>query len=312
MLLLFSVPTFGQGIRFGDQQPVQSVQTPGGPIYSVPNATINFCNSPANGVPCTNKVTTYTDITLTTACPTSTQVVLSGTNSCVATTDQYGNWGVWISPGVYTFTVQVASGAAIGPYTVTISGGGGSILPTVNNWLALNNFTAGATIFGLPIAGFSGTFTIGDCPIVSSTNPLQFFRQWRKLLGRRRVWHSHIQPAISYICSTYFWQCSYRTGWSGIYTDSSGGNLLHHQFVVQRTESAHRRARLWREGGADKPQHDLHDQRKQPIRYAQLCFCYWIPSWRRIGCSDWRQRNEPIYSLGSDCYIPGNFRQQIL
>ena len=174
MLLLFSVPTFGQGIRFGDQQPVQSAQTPGGPIYSVPNATINFCNSPANGVPCTNKITTYTDITLTTACPTSTQVVLSGTNSCVASTDQYGNWGVWISPGVYTFTIQVASGAAIGPYTVTISGGGGSILPTINNWLALNNFTAGATVFGLPIGGFEGTPVLGDCVNIYQVSPLAF------------------------------------------------------------------------------------------------------------------------------------------
>jgi hypothetical protein len=173
-VLAFCLPAFGQGIRFGDQQPVQSVQTPGGPIYSVPNATINFCNSPANGTPCTNKVTTYTDITLTTACPTSTQVVLSATNTCVATTDQYGNWGVWIAPGVYTFTVQVAGGASLGPYTVTISGGGGSILPTINNWLALNNFTAGATVFGNPVAGFTGSWTIGHCPLVSAISPLTF------------------------------------------------------------------------------------------------------------------------------------------
>ena len=225
MLLLFSVPTFGQGIRFGDQQPVQSVQTPGGPIYSVPNATINFCNSPANGVPCTNKVTTYTDITLTTACPTSTQVVLSGTNSCVATTDQYGNWGVWISPGVYTFTIQVASGAAIGPYTVTISGGGGSILPTVNNWLALNNFTAGATIFGLPIAGFSGTFTIGDCPIVSSTNPLQFSDSGGSCSGGGGSGTVISSPQYHIFAQPTSGSAATAQGLSGIYSDSSGGNL---------------------------------------------------------------------------------------
>ena len=167
MLALFSVPAFGQGpgIRFGDQQPVQSGQTPGGPIYSVPNATINFCNSPANGSPCTNKAVTYTDITLTTACPSSQQVVLSTTNNCVATTDSYGNWGVWVQAGTYTFTIQVPGGASIGPYTVTLASGGGgaSILPTNNTFTGTNNFLGGLFINNLSAVSLSGAITPGDC-----------------------------------------------------------------------------------------------------------------------------------------------------
>src|SRR5437879_3990010 len=63
-------------------------------LFAVPNATLSFCSYPAVGVPCTNKVTTYTDLNLGTACATSTQVVLQGSTSCQATGDNLGNIGV--------------------------------------------------------------------------------------------------------------------------------------------------------------------------------------------------------------------------
>ena len=175
MLCAFALPAYSQGQRSGDDRPVQSVQTPGGPIFSVPNATINFCNSPANGSPCTNKATTYTDITLTTACPTSQQLVLSGTNSCVATTDQYGNWGVWVPAGTYDYTIQLPTGGSMGPYTLTLPGSGGTnILPLPNIWTATNNFSAGLQIYGLTAAPFSGAATQLDCVNIFSISPLIF------------------------------------------------------------------------------------------------------------------------------------------
>ena len=94
-------------------------------IQSMPSASINFCAAPANAVPCTNKVTTYTDSTLLTACATSTQVVLAGTTSCVAKSDTLGNWGVWAPPGQYTYTITNSQGKSFGPYSVTLSNGAG-------------------------------------------------------------------------------------------------------------------------------------------------------------------------------------------
>ena len=174
--ILFALPAFGQGVRFGDQQPVTSVQTSGGPLYSVPNATINWCNFPANGVPCTNKATTYTSIALATPCSTSTQVTLSASSSCVATTDPYGNWGVWVAAGTYTFTITIPNGNSIGPFTVTLSSGGGTnILPLSNTFTGpTNNFVNILQVGGNNVAGTSGSFTIGDCISVLSTAPLVF------------------------------------------------------------------------------------------------------------------------------------------
>src|SRR5258708_40189618 len=60
-------------------------------LAPVPGATVQFCNAPASGVPCVNKATTYTDATLGTPCATSKQVVLDGTNTCVAATHSLGN-----------------------------------------------------------------------------------------------------------------------------------------------------------------------------------------------------------------------------
>ena len=162
--ILFALPAFGQGSRVGDDRPVQSVQTPGGPIFSVPNATINICNNPANGVPCTNKANTYTDITLATQCPTSTQVVLAGTSNCVGTSDQYGNWGAWVPSGTYSYTITIPNGNSIGPFILTASSGSGSsILPTNNTFTGTNNFTNGIFISGNIVAATTGSFTIGDC-----------------------------------------------------------------------------------------------------------------------------------------------------
>lgn len=135
LLMCVAIPAFGQGIRFGDGVPVISGQVPAGPIYTVPNAGISFCNSPAVNVPCTNRATTYTDATDTSACPTNQQITLVGSNSCVGTTDSFGNWGVWVPAGTYTYTIQLPTGGSLGPYTITVggSGGGGGGTPASPN-----------------------------------------------------------------------------------------------------------------------------------------------------------------------------------
>ena len=184
MVCAFAPFARAQGVRFGDQSSVTSVQTPGGPIFSVPNASISFCSSPANAVPCTNKVTTYTDITLTTPCSTSTQVTLSGSSSCVATTDQFGNWGVWVPSGTYSYTITLASGASIGPYTATLAagGGGGSTPGGVDMAVQVNhplgtlfgdaaNFSYNPTTFALSVTGnITSTGAIASVPLLPATS----------------------------------------------------------------------------------------------------------------------------------------------
>lgn len=129
-LVLGASALHAQGLRIGDALPVTTALTTPGPISTIPSpAVISICNTPANAVPCTNKVTTYTDSTLATPCPTSRQVVLAGTNQCVAKTDSLGNWGAWIPPGTFDFTVTLSTGQSAGPITITANVAGAGSTP---------------------------------------------------------------------------------------------------------------------------------------------------------------------------------------
>lgn len=152
------------GVRIDNQ--VTQAQVPSNAILGISHATINFCNAPANAVPCTNKATTYTDATLGVTCSTSTQVVLAGTSSCVATTDQFGNWGVWVASGQYAYTITTSFGSS-GPFPVTASGGSGAnIALNIMGFGAFANarsgsdfsMTSGSAALTSPGQGF----TVGD------------------------------------------------------------------------------------------------------------------------------------------------------
>lgn len=149
-ILAISPAAFSQGISFGDQSPVFQVQAPGGIVYSVPSSQINFCNSPANATPCSNKVTTYTDATLATPCPTSNQIVLEGTTNCVANTDLFGQWRVWVPAGNYSYTITLPNGSSTGPYSVTLASGGAPA--GVSGQIQYNN-----------MGNFAGFTLAGDC-----------------------------------------------------------------------------------------------------------------------------------------------------
>lgn len=134
-LLCFSGSVGAQGVRVGNSQSAPTTTTT---ILSqlvlapVPSANVQFCNAPANGAPCSNLATTYTDATLGTPCASNTQIVLDGTTTCVAATDSLGNWGVWVPSGQYAFTFTT-TGGTFGPYYVTAggSGGGGGLVSSV-------------------------------------------------------------------------------------------------------------------------------------------------------------------------------------
>jgi hypothetical protein len=96
------------------------------PILAIPGATIHVCGFPANAVPCTNYATAYTDATRTTACPSSAQVVLSGTSACVSTSDAQGNFGFWLNSGSYAYTFTLPyNNVSYGPFPITTGASGG-------------------------------------------------------------------------------------------------------------------------------------------------------------------------------------------
>jgi hypothetical protein len=150
VLLFGASAAFGQGFRVGDAMNVTSVLTTPGIVSSVSNATINICHSPANAIPCTNRVITYTDHTLSVPCSAATQVVLAGTNSCVATTDSRGNWGAWVPPGNYDFTITVSTGQSFGPYTVSEKSPTRRNPPPGNLLTTAQDAHSGNSLIGIP------------------------------------------------------------------------------------------------------------------------------------------------------------------
>lgn len=131
LLFVFSIAATAsaQGVRFDSQVSQQATVGVTTNVVTIPQSpVISVCASPANAVPCTNKATTYTDSTLGTPCSTSTQLVLSGTSTCVTSPDAQNNWGVWVAAGQYTYTITYG-GMNYGPYFVTAGSDGIAGLP---------------------------------------------------------------------------------------------------------------------------------------------------------------------------------------
>lgn len=131
LILLTSGLAFGQGVRI-DPFPSSTVtRTPlPGNLYpamlAIPGSLVSVCNYPANGSPCTNLATTYTDASLATACPSNAQVVLQGSATCQSTADLAGNFGFWVSAGgnyVYQITLP-GSSQTYGPFAFTAATAG--------------------------------------------------------------------------------------------------------------------------------------------------------------------------------------------
>ena len=103
-LLCFAVSMFGQGARFNG---VVTDQT-GRPVAA---ATVYVCELTATGTPCSPHASIFSDVGLTT--PMANPI----------TTDNFGRYGFWISPGNY---LQQLSGFGINTYTQPITVGGGA------------------------------------------------------------------------------------------------------------------------------------------------------------------------------------------
>lgn len=116
---------------------------------SVPYASVQVCNYPANAVPCTNLVTLYLG-------PTAT----GGTAPNPTPSDLYGNFGFWAPAGTYQYTLTTSTGQSVGPYSVVLGsgsgGGGGSPGGALYSIQYNNSVFAGASISGLVKASTTG------------------------------------------------------------------------------------------------------------------------------------------------------------
>ena len=119
------------------------------------NVTLAWCNYPGNAAPCTNYATTYTSSALSTSCPTNAPVVLQGSNTCQATSDNFGNLGVYSPPGIFSYTLTV-NGVTYGPYIAQV-GFGGPGAPTGS--LQANNNGAFAGVPNSSVNFTSGNIT---------------------------------------------------------------------------------------------------------------------------------------------------------
>jgi hypothetical protein len=134
------------------------------PIYAVPNATLAFCGYPAvlsgAGTPCTNLVTTYTDLTLGTSCPTNAQIVLQDSVTCQASSGADGSLGINLAGGgTYTYTLTI-NGVTTPPFTVSIGIPGTASTPVTTPVSCPGT----STLF--PITSESQTFAVtltGNC-----------------------------------------------------------------------------------------------------------------------------------------------------
>lgn len=138
LLALAAACSFAQTATRVDPSPVATTignVSPGGypQLLAVPYAKVSVCNAPANGIPCTNYATTYTNATAATACANNAQVVVAGTIVCTATADKRGNFGFWILPGSYEYTVTYPQGGSYGPFPISVAAPGSPIAPAPTN-----------------------------------------------------------------------------------------------------------------------------------------------------------------------------------
>lgn len=146
LVVCLVAPAFPQATRI-DPNPAATTQTVAGPgqlapLLALPGSAITLCGYPANAQPCTNLATTYTDASGATPCPLTAQVVLPGTNQCVATADAQGNFGFWVASGTYNYEI-IWNGQTYGPYPITASGSATPSLTTDQvTYVAPNGGTA--------------------------------------------------------------------------------------------------------------------------------------------------------------------------
>ena len=152
-LLCIAISAFGQAVRI--DIPLQtsgpSVPISGGPLPQalwVANAAAYLCTHPSTTLAACQAapITTYTDSTEGTTCPTATPLVQLPGNTCTAATGTTANVGFWYGGGVFDYWI-VSSYGTYGPFSGNSSN---STLPS----------SCGSPI-GIPCGGTGATTAAG-------------------------------------------------------------------------------------------------------------------------------------------------------
>lgn len=125
---------FGQNVRYDSEYPSISATSPPFLVANTPpnSPILQVCQSPANGLPCSNFATTYTSSGA--ACPNGAQdTPQPQPSACQPTGDAQGNVGFWAPAGKYDIVVCIANDCGNSPYTVTLGGSGGGGSGTVTS-----------------------------------------------------------------------------------------------------------------------------------------------------------------------------------
>lgn len=86
------------------------------PASVVPGATITVCNYPS----CVTPVTTYTDSTAVTPCPSYAQVTQANSTQCTSTTGSQGQFGFWLQQQLAMYKITLPTGQQYGPFPLSI------------------------------------------------------------------------------------------------------------------------------------------------------------------------------------------------
>ena len=130
IVFLCSFSAFGQAVRIDIPLQTSGPNVPlsGGPLPQtlwVSNASVYVCAHPsATLAACQGSpVTTYTDATKGTSCPSASQMVQLPGNTCTASAGTTANLGFWYAGGIVDYWV-VSSYGSFGPFTISPPVGG--------------------------------------------------------------------------------------------------------------------------------------------------------------------------------------------
>src|SRR6185312_1591155 len=155
------------------------------PLYAVINATVNVCGFPAtlSGGVCTNKITTYTDSTLSTACASTAQLTAPGSSACISTTGLQGALGFWYDSSQQThmtYTISTKWGN-FGPYDILPGAGSGITLQHNGADLADQTLLNFNDTTPAPPSGFTNVLwqsdSSGDLSAYAAATQFQMFVQ---------------------------------------------------------------------------------------------------------------------------------------
>lgn len=184
ILFFVCVPALAQMQRIdiplwttGPTQPTSAGALP--IVLAIPGTTVSILNNTA-----TSKITTYTDATGSTPCPTTTQLTSVGSTTCIGITDASSDIGFWYAGGSFSYTITTPQGQTYGPYLNGGSQGSGNVNPSQIGLTAAYNAT-GPTVSGygpanagafanLAAAFGSGAASLVIPPGMTGNPPLQY------------------------------------------------------------------------------------------------------------------------------------------